>query len=167
MIRCQMACAKQVEMAEISGRSIRQAMQLTIESDPIAVRNSLATLLACPILRSLDDATRDTAEIVLAEIFNNIVEHAYANDSGEINVTLHQQSDGIYVVVCDFGHPLPQGELPLGAPPPIDSSKGLPEGGFGWFLIRSLVQRLSYKRDDTCNQVSFLLPAQPNAGCRK
>lgn len=140
-------------------------MQITIESDPIAVRNSLATLLACPILRSLDDTTRDTAEIVLAEVFNNIVEHAYANNSGEINVTLHQQSEGIYVVVCDSGHPLPLGELPLGALPSIDLSKELPEGGFGWFLIRSLVQRLSYKRNDTCNQVSFLLPAQPKAAC--
>lgn len=145
-------------MTAKSGRNIGQAMQLTLESDPVAVRKSLATLLACPIMRSVDDASRDTAEIVLAEILNNIVEHAYANQTGKICVTLHLQSGGIYVVICDQGRPFAQGRIPQGILPKTDSMKDLPEGGFGWFLIGTLAQRLTYTRQDECNQLSFLLP---------
>lgn len=133
-------------------------MQLIIESTPIAVRNGLVTLLACPILHSLDDGTRGTAETVLAEVLNNIVEHAYAETIGQICVSLLYQPGGILVYICDHGRAFPQEELPQGTLPRIDSPEGLPEGGFGWFLIRSLVQGLTYTRKEACNHLSFLLP---------
>lgn len=150
-------------MIEPSDGSARQAMQLTLESDPVAVRNSLATLLAHPILCNVDETGRGTAEIVLAEILNNIVEHAYARNAGEICVNLHQQSGGIYVVICDRGQPFPQGQIPHGTLPKTGLTQELPEGGFGWFLIRNLVQRLTYTRQDQCNQLSFLLPLNSDA----
>jgi serine/threonine-protein kinase RsbW len=133
-------------------------MQLTLQSNPVAVRNSLATLLAHPILGSMDEAGRCTAEIVLAEVLNNIVEHAYGCSSGEICISLRRQTGGIYIIVCDQGLPFPRDELPQGRLPEIETAQELPEGGFGWFLIRNLVQKLTYTRQNRRNQLSFLLP---------
>lgn len=147
-------------MAKKTSGHSGQPMQLHLASDPLAVRAALVTLLACPVMACLDAATRGNAEIVLAEVFNNIVEHAYATQTGTICVTLTAQPQGIAIVICDQGLPFPQGQLPQGRLPPVEMMQDIPEGGFGWFLIRNLVQDLRYKRQGDCNQLSFLLPDQ-------
>jgi len=139
----------------------REDLHLVITSDPLAVRGGLAGLLASPLLGKLNEAERGTAEIVLAEVLNNIVEHAYANMSGNIQITLCSQAGGICVNIHDQGHPFPQEVLPQGTLPQTCPTNGLPEGGFGWFLIRSLVQNLTYRRDNACNHLSFVLPVEP------
>ena len=134
-------------------------MQITIASDPFAVRNGLATLLGNPIISTMAQDARSAAEIVLAEVLNNIVEHAYADSAGSIVVALRQDDDGILVTVMDHGAAFPQEKLPEGRLPEIDSFDDLPEGGFGWLLIRTLVRGLSYQRKNGSNHVSFYLLA--------
>lgn len=134
-------------------------MHLTLASDPVAVRNALETLLASNAMLGLDDCARGTAEIVLAEVLNNIVEHAYAATTGEIVISLSPQPDGVFVAVRDQGRAFPHEELPQGILPAIDSAADLPEGGFGWFLIRTLVQSLEYQRTGSTNHLSFTLLA--------
>jgi serine/threonine-protein kinase RsbW len=135
-------------------------MQLVIESTPTAVRTGLARLLASDVIQTLHDGARGTAEIVLAEVLNNIVEHAYAGDAGVILIGMAHHPDGVHVTVRDQGHPFPRQELPQGLLPDIASFADLPEGGFGWHLIRSLVRNLTYQRADGCNHLSFYLPYQ-------
>lgn len=56
---------------------------------------------------------------------------------------------------------MPGGVLPLGASPALVAAGNmgdLPEGGFGWFLIRDLTQNLSYVRDGATNRLDFVLP---------
>ena len=36
-----------------------------------------------------------------------------------------------------------------------DAPQDLPEGGFGWFLIRSLTRDLTYLREDGYNMLCF------------
>ena len=141
----------------------RDGVHLFIKSNPLAVRGGLASLLASPLLCSLNDAARGTAEIVLAEVLNNIVEHAYADMSGNIQITLCSRAGGVFVDIHDQGHPFPQEALPQGTLPQTCPTNGLPEGGFGWFLIRSLVQNLTYRRVNVENHLSFLLPAEADA----
>ncbi|WP_197082870.1 ATP-binding protein [Pseudorhodobacter ferrugineus] len=140
-------------------------MHLTIASDPVAVRSALDTVLASTAMLGLGDCARGTAEIVLAEVLNNIVEHAYARTTGEIQLRLVPKSDGVFVAVCDQGRAFPHEQLPQGILPVIDVDAGLPEGGFGWFLIRTLVQDLRYQRTDTTNHLSFTLltDAEPDS----
>ena len=52
---------------------------------------------------------------------------------------------------------MPDHTLPMGLPQPIGVDKDLPEGGFGWFLIRSLTENLTYRRIDARNHLSFQL----------
>ncbi|MDT8857381.1 ATP-binding protein [Paracoccaceae bacterium Fryx2] len=131
--------------------------RIVIPSDPLAVRAALRTLFDTLLLRTMPEDDRSTAQIVLAEALNNIVEHAYANSHGEIEVTLSLQPTGLDCRIVDFGHPMPGGHPPDGSLPPIGPEDTLPEGGFGWHLIRSLSRDLNYDRVDGCNRLSFRL----------
>lgn len=137
-------------------------LRLVIASDSLAVRHALAQMLADPALCSRDEDLRGRAEIVLAEVLNNIVEHAYADGPGEITVELSASSGGIECCICDTGAEMPGLALPAGKLAACDPDDlppdDLPEGGFGWFLIRSLTEGLCYARADGCNELRFRLP---------
>jgi serine/threonine-protein kinase RsbW len=76
-------------------------------------------------------------ELVLAEVLNNVAEHAYAGGSGPVEVGLAPRPCGIACRIVDSGLAMPNGQLPRGTC--HRSTPGdLPEGGFGWHLIRSL-----------------------------
>lgn len=131
--------------------------ELRFPADTLAVRDGLAALMSSPSLARLDDEDRGTAELLLAEALNNVVEHAYARWSGEIAVRLALQAEGVDVVITDQGLPMPHATPPKGQLPELDDAD-LPEGGFGWFLIRSLAQDLNYRRVEETNELTFRIP---------
>lgn len=96
--------------------------------------------------------------IVLAEALNNVVEHAL-NDRDEQKITLitRQRSRSLLVEIRDSGRPMPRGRAPTGNHPmtEFDRFNTLPEGGYGWFLIRELVQDLVYDRQNDENILFF------------
>ncbi len=130
---------------------------VTIPGDPLAVREGLKALFDTIVLRSLPEDGRGTAEIVLAEALNNIVEHAYARHPGDIEITLQLCPNELICRITDTGLPMPNAQLPEGKLARLAPSDDLPEGGFGWFLIRTLSRDLRYHREDGRNQLSFRL----------
>ena len=135
-------------------------------ADPYSVREALAMMLALPPLCTLGPEGRGTAEIVLAEVLNNIAEHAYADRVGLVAVTISPGARGLSCLLVDQGLAMPGNRLPEGLLPPSRQPGGqevslddLPEGGFDWHLIRSLTQDLTYLRSEGENRVSFLLPS--------
>jgi serine/threonine-protein kinase RsbW len=135
----------------------RGIVRLVFPADPFEVRSALARLFGALPAGLLDDDARGSAEIVITEVLNNIVEHAYAATCGEIEVTICPAPDGLHCTVTDHGRPLPQGALP-GAELPCADHDDLPEGGFGWYLIRALSQDVQYCRDGAANRLTFRLP---------
>ncbi len=119
-----------------------------------AVRATLLHLFDPPAPRlSLSEDHAATAQLVLAEVLNNIVEHAYARYPGDIVLTCQMGEGRLWVRVVDDGCPLPDAaRAPHG---PIAFAQDLREGGYGWFLIRSLTQDLTYRRDAGQNVLSF------------
>ena len=97
------------------------------------------------------------AEQVLAEVLNNVVEHAHQEDpNGTVHLTCASQGKDLVFEVRDNGRPMPNLELPEGRLADITGVlEDLPEGGFGWFLIRTLTEDLSYVRDDGWNRLRF------------
>lgn len=67
---------------------------------------------------------------------------------------------GIGCLLVDQGAPMPGGTLPEGSQAGRTglALADLPEGGFGWHLIRSLTRDLAYTRVAGTNRLSFLLP---------
>jgi serine/threonine-protein kinase RsbW len=111
-------------------------------------------------LADISAEDRATVEIVLAEVFNNIAEHAYSGRSGPVEVRLARQDAGLACQIGDNGAPMPEGKVPPGRL--IDPSSvqlaDLPEGGFGWALIRNLTTGLTYRQVDGWNRLGFLIP---------
>ena len=177
MTACQMGFGMQVDMSrpkdrpkgltltsQANGQTNRE-IEITFPSHPEQVRRALQKVLVSPLFTNpcqpaLEDDLRGTAEIVLAEVLNNIVEHAYADQAGDITLRLVRHDGRVHCTVSDTGAPMPGLCLPEGRFQPLKDLADLPEGGFGWFLIRSLTEGLAYQRSKGLNSLSFQLPAK-------
>jgi len=137
--------------------AVTATVRMTLQSDPVAVRDSLRRLFSMEPLCDLSVDARGTTEIVLAEVLNNIVEHAYAAGPGEIGLTLRYGAPDLWCEIADAGLPMPNATLPDGQGPVLGPGDALPEGGFGWFLIRTLTEDLAYQRTDGRNLLCFRL----------
>ena len=133
---------------------------LIFDGDVVSVRGGLSELFAFPSLARLSEDSRGTVEIVLAEVLNNIAEHAYARFPGKIEVWVTAHDSLLLVRVADSGLPMPGGELPGGKLSGATEIQDLPEGGFGWFLIRSLTRELTYLREGGHNRLSFCVDVE-------
>lgn len=132
---------------------------LALPATTEGVREALCQALASQPLQRQTPAFRGAAELVLAEALNNIVEHAYAGQSGQIELRLQPRAGGLTVTITDWGRPMPGGAPPPGNPPALSSGADLPEGGFGWHLIRRLTSGLDYQRSVNRNVLRFDLIA--------
>jgi len=123
-------------------------MRLTIQSDPLSVRSALQTIMGQFGSDELQPNDAATLEIVLAEVMNNIVEHAYRKrPDGKIRFCANKTETSIWCSFIDNGLPMPDNSTPAGLLRQLDGpTDELPEGGFGWFLIRDLAQNLTYSR---------------------
>lgn len=144
------------------------AVELHREIAPTAdqVRQVLRDIGAWLIRRNLGGEVRANSEIVLAEALNNIVEHAYGNVAAgpgpgdAIRIRIRHHRGSLEVSICDRGRAMPGLMPPAGELPIIPAeTQRLPEGGFGWFLIRELTSDLSYMRDGDWNCLNLTLPA--------
>lgn len=100
-----------------------------------------------------DPETVDSMRLCVAEALNNIVEHAYDGAEGKpIYADVNLSDDSYEILLIDEGKPMPDGVAPSGeAEFDLDDFENLPEGGFGWMLIRSLMDVVEYERHDGCN----------------
>jgi anti-sigma regulatory factor (Ser/Thr protein kinase) len=98
----------------------------------------------------LSDKILFDLNLVLEEIFTNIIKHGYSGECREfIHLDLCRESEWVTISVRDGGCPFD----PLGAPEADTVSP--PEereiGGLGIMLIRSLMDEVSYRRENGKN----------------
>ena len=134
---------------------------MVLPATPLAVRQTVQDA-ARHAARATSEATLPgTLELVLAEAMNNIVEHAQAgHNDGVIELILTVNDDGLGVVLRDDGSAMPGARLPEAHPsiPEGADLDALPEGGFGWSLIRALAEGLSYRREQGWNETTLRIP---------
>ncbi|ANB32936.1 serine/threonine-protein kinase RsbW [Rhodovulum sulfidophilum] len=136
-----------------------------VEATPLGVRAALLEMRARFGPSMPFDGSLGMAEIVLAEVLNNIVEHAYSGGrSGPIELRLVRAGIWLRVDVRDYGRPMPGESLPDAEKINADMAgaefrpETAPEGGFGWFLIRAFARDLDYSRNGNQNRLRFTVP---------
>ncbi|MGN0933494.1 ATP-binding protein [Falsigemmobacter intermedius] len=138
-----------------------QGLRRVIAADPFEVRRTLQELPGAIAGVALQEDLRVALEIVLAEVLNNIVEHGYEGQGGDIELSVLPLDRGVMCLVTDKGRPLPDGRLPEGRLPDLPAQPagldGLPEGGFGWHMIRALASDIRFDRVRGANQLRFCL----------
>ncbi|MBY6154832.1 ATP-binding protein [Vannielia litorea] len=137
----------------------RNALRIVLSSTPLEVRRALERVLGDLSPLQLSEEDRGKVEVVLAEVLNNVVEHAYdAAAAGVIEITVLQGQQRLFCSVTDRGRAMPGLSAPSGEAAVVDvPTEALPEGGFGWFLIRELSDNLSYRREGDGNRLTFSL----------
>lgn len=133
-------------------------MHLTLRcgADPLEVRAALGRVRAAFAGRLCQqDAAK--LELALAEVMNNVVEHAYAGHRGRIALSVGLSRAALLCRVTDRGAALPGLVLPRIAPPGNrpDDVAALSEGGWGWHLLQSLTRDIVYARTGSRNRLSF------------
>lgn len=134
-------------------------------ADLMDVRAAMVTLKSALIRSDLTALDISCAEIVVAEILNNVVKHAQSGQKhGWFEVQCSPDPKGLHFVCRDNGSPMPGGSPPDRPLPSVKRSPSdLPEGGWGWSLVRTLTTNLSYMRIEGVNVISFQLPTNASA----
>ena len=142
-------------MEDAFGPAKDRRFSVTLRSSSEAVRQTLS-LITAHFAGRVSAIELGTLEMVL-------VEHAMPEDEhGQVKLRISPRTNGLACTVLDSGSPMPGGEPPKENLPGIGSViDDLPEGGFGWSLIRMHVQGLDYQRKDGCNVLRFVLPWEP------
>lgn len=129
-------------------------------SGQFTARDMLATMKEVLQQWELSADGLENIEIAMAEALNNVVEHAYEyRDGFPMELTLSRDETGLRCVIIDHGATIPDCALPPGVlVDPGTALDDLPEGGFGWFLIRTLSDGIAYRRRAAENQLEIHFP---------
>jgi serine/threonine-protein kinase RsbW len=89
-----------------------------------------------------DEAVQELTNAMVSavgEAFNNVVEHAYRDQAGDVEIAITSDATTLRVVMTDRGSPFDIDEIPE------PDLAALPESGMGLFIIRSFVDDVSYQ----------------------
>ncbi|NDW00251.1 ATP-binding protein [Salipiger sp. PrR002] len=146
-------------MTSLPESTRKLSQSLTLGACAAEVRAALAEVAAMLSAHQVSPEARGAIELVLAEALNNIVEHAYAPaTAGDIGLRVSLEGEQALLQVCDRGSAMPGLVLPEGRLKPLGHDRDLPEGGFGWYLIRKLASEVRYRRFGGENVLDIVMP---------
>jgi anti-sigma regulatory factor (Ser/Thr protein kinase) len=95
------------------------------------------------------------AQVVLEEIYVNIIKYAYNGKKGQVEIILQADTNSLQISVADWGKPF----NPLQQKKPDLQERfeqGIP-GGAGLILVRAMTSSLAYKRIQNRNVLEMTL----------
>ncbi len=119
-------------------------INLNIISEYSAVIEINKTIRQILTGESVENHICNAVEICLTEALNNIIKHAYSGNNAKIiDVTLRKNTDYLEIELCDEG--IPRENLVINDlnfdPQDVNN---LPESGMGLFIIKQLMDEISY-----------------------
>lgn len=122
--------------------------QVTLD-DLATVRHQTRTALE---QKGLNEDACETLLLVVDEWVTNVVTHGYNDNGGELELLIENQNNGVDICIRDRGTP-----FDMNAQQKVDLTIAPDQpGGLGLELIRRLVDRLDYQRQDNgWNQTCF------------
>jgi serine/threonine-protein kinase RsbW len=110
--------------------------------------------------RGFDEGTADRIELALEEVLVNIINYAYPEEAGNIELRFAAEDEyGLVIEVGDRGIPFD----PLAAPE-ADTAASLEErniGGLGIFFVRRIMDRVKYRREEGRNILTLAVGPKP------
>lgn len=89
--------------------------------------------------------------LVLTEATINAIKHAnYKNTEDTVRITIQIQEDAVIIRVYDHGQGFDLENVPV---PDFENPK---EGGMGIFFIKTLMDSVTYTRQDDCNVLEIV-----------
>jgi serine/threonine-protein kinase RsbW len=137
--------------------AMRTRFTLSFAATDLETRANIGVVARRLQLAGLTPDRTAEIEVALTEAVNNVVEHAYAEyGTGSIRLLCSLRPGHLDIRICDTGRPLPAERLPPGLAADLSVAREhLPEGGFGWFLIRAFTTEIRYDRCGNCNHLSL------------
>lgn len=131
-------------------------LQVAILSVQSEVTNVVSMISGWLISHKVEQEIVAELELVLAEALNNVVEHAYLyREDGEIELLITLDDRRLKARITDSGRE-------FDGPPPLKEMnvedcefEELPEGGFGWNLIRTLTDDVEFEHQDHKNRLTL------------
>lgn len=114
---------------------------------------------------NLDPELAMSINLALEEAVTNVISYAYPEGTeGEIKVDAIARKDSLRFTISDFGQ-----EFDPTATPEVDTSLALedrPIGGLGIHLVRKIMDRVSYKRQDDMNILTLTKTIREDNGSK-
>ncbi|WP_224249646.1 ATP-binding protein [Hyalangium gracile] len=134
-------------------------LHLALTSEPDSVRKAAEALRA--LLSALGCGPEAMAEIELCavEAMNNVIEHAYGSRPGQpFELKAWKDASGLVLELRDEGASLPAGALSRPSLPAVDpeARDTLPEGGWGLYILRELMDEVAYEALPSGNRMRLV-----------
>lgn len=89
-------------------------------------------------------------QLCMDEACTNIIQHGYAGmNPGSIIFEMEISKESVTMFITDFGYAFEPGPAPM--PDVAAALEGQPVGGFGLFIIYSIMDAVDYRSDETGN----------------
>ena len=153
-------------MVDASTLAIAPRIELTIPAQSDWVR--VARLTVAAVAARLDfsfDAVEDI-KVAVAEAINNAIQHGPHDETPHICIAMEPTNEGLWIIVTDRGHV--ENELSVQNSGVHQEGAELPEGGMGFLLIRSLMDRVEHESGpDIDTSIRMFKALDTKAGAKK
>ncbi len=129
-------------------------LELECQGSLCEIREALEHVAVYLRARRIKREWIEDLNLVLAEALSNIARHGYRDGSGWIKLELDLGETSLDCEITDLGAKFDPSILGRSTPSPTE----LAEGGYGWFIIRSLTRTLKYLHEDGRNILRFSIP---------
>lgn len=153
------------DVISVTGPDGLQTRLVQFHSGDMNTRAALRVVETALLRAGVSANDAENIKLVLAEVLNNVTEHAYRGTSGPVELILTLGAGAIECTIRDQGIPMPGGAPPKAHVPQLDCPvEALPEGGFGWLIIHRFTRDLTLQSSGGWNVLHFLLPltAEPD-----
>jgi len=121
--------------------------QKTMKTSVATVPVTLTEINDWMVVSGVRPETITNVQIVLAEALNNIVEHGFKHQkNGHVGINIDLSEAAIVVRLTDDGVAFTPPEVEQSPLRDKNDLDNLPEGGFGWFLIRKITSYYEFHR---------------------
>ena len=107
-----------------------------------------------------DERTSHACQLAVCEAVENVIQHGYQGEAGEINVTVETTPGALTVEIADRAPAFDPTRYPVDPGAPVHESR---VGGRGILMIRRVMDEISYERRGPQN-VLRLTKNQPFSG---